>query len=130
MLVLDAFNSDSVPPHLLSQEALELYLSKLKPDGVLLFHVSNRYLRVKDLVAALVVDRGLSAFGRIDHADATTYKSGSQYVLAGTSRDGTFASRMKAHPLWEPVVRPHGLSIWTDDYSNMVALLRWLPAAK
>ena len=51
LLVLDAFSSDAIPPHLLSREAIDLYLSKLKPDGALLFHVSNRYLKVKDLVA-------------------------------------------------------------------------------
>ena len=50
LLLLDAFSSDSVPTHLLSREALHIYLSKLKPDGLLLFHVSNRYLDVEKLV--------------------------------------------------------------------------------
>jgi SAM-dependent methyltransferase len=128
LLVIDAFNSDSVPPHLISQEALEIYLSKLKPDGAILFHVSNRYLRVKELISALVVDSNLPAFARVDDAEPGRYKTGSQYVIAGTALDGIPALGIAANPLWAPVSRPKGLSIWTDDYSNMIALLRWLPS--
>src|SRR5262249_36620211 len=62
LLLLDAFSSDSVPTHLVSHEALEIYLAKLKTNGILLFHVSNRYLNVEKLVSALVADAGLVAF--------------------------------------------------------------------
>src|SRR5207244_13618314 len=52
LLLLDAFRSDSVPTHLISREAVQLYLTKLVPDGVLMFHVSNRYLNVEKLVSS------------------------------------------------------------------------------
>ncbi len=56
MLVLDAFNSDSIPSHLVSREAVRMYMTKLKPNGILVFHVSNRYLDVEKLASVVVSD--------------------------------------------------------------------------
>src|SRR5262249_49959006 len=53
VLILDDFSSDAVPVHLLTNEALEMYLSKLRPGGILLFHISNRYLDLKPVLAGL-----------------------------------------------------------------------------
>ena len=60
-IVIDAFSSDSIPVHLLTREALALYRRKLSPTGVILFHVSNRYLDLAPLVAALARDAGAPA---------------------------------------------------------------------
>ena len=59
MIVLDAFSSDVVPVHLLTREAIDLYMSKLAPGGVLVFHISNRYLELASVVAAIAAERGL-----------------------------------------------------------------------
>jgi SAM-dependent methyltransferase len=125
LLLLDAFSSDSVPAHLVSREALKLYLNKLKPDGVLLFHVSNRYLNVEKLAAALVTDAGLVALSRFDDA-------GELRKLGKTSASHLVAARrlqqlefLQGRPGWRPVVRPPDLEPWTDDYSNLFALIRW-----
>ena len=67
MLILDAFNSDAIPAHLLSREAVNIYKTKLKLNGAVLFHVSNRYLRVRELVTALARDAGLPALYREDN---------------------------------------------------------------
>src|SRR5205823_11682265 len=56
LLVLDAFSSDAIPTHLLTREALQLYLDRLTPDGVLLVHVSNRYLDLAPLLARVAAD--------------------------------------------------------------------------
>jgi SAM-dependent methyltransferase len=128
LLVLDAFSSDAVPPHLLSKEALDIYRSKLKPDGAVLFHVSNRYLNVKDLVAALVTDAQLPAFVRVDGVAASPpspFRAATQYVIAAATPNGAHAlGSIATNPRWQSVARPSGVEVWTDDYSNLIALLR------
>src|SRR5208283_3276006 len=58
VIVIDAFSSDSIPVHLLTKEALSLYLEKLKDHGIILFHISNMYLRLSPVVATLVESVG------------------------------------------------------------------------
>ena len=125
LLMLDAFSSDSIPTHLLSREALQLYLSKLAPDGILLFHVSNRYLNVERLVSALVADAGLAGFSRSEDAGDLRKegKTNSNHVVAARRLEdlGSIAT----HPGWKRVVRPPQFKLWTDDYSNLLSLIRW-----
>jgi len=125
LILLDAFSSDSVPTHLLSHEALEMYLAKLKPDGVLLFHVSNRYLNVEKLVSALVTDAGLTAFSRFDDAGdlRKVGKSSANHVAA--AREAKDLKPLAALPGWERVAHPADFKPWTDDYSNLLGLIRW-----
>ena len=124
-LLLDAFSSDSVPTHLLSREALQMYLSKLAPDGVLLFHVSNRYLNVEKLVSALVTDSGLVAYSRFDDAGdlRKAGKSSANHLVAARRLEDIQA--VASRPGWIPVTRPTGFQPWTDDYSNLLSLIRW-----
>ncbi len=121
LLILDAFNSDSIPAHLVSREAIQIYLSKLKPDGLILFHVSNRYLDVERLVAAVSTDAGLETFRRFDSDEKATGKLTSKYVVAARRFEDLL---MLPHSeQWTRVTKPHGFEPWTDDYSNMLALL-------
>jgi SAM-dependent methyltransferase len=121
LIVLDAFSSDVIPPHLVSREALHLYLSRLKPDGAVLFHTSNRYLKVKDLVSALVTDAGLASFARVDRGKGTV--SNSIYVVAAKSMETLGGLRDLGS--WEAVSAPPGVRVWTDEYSSLVNLLQW-----
>lgn len=123
LLILDAFSSDVIPPHLLSRQALELYISRLKPNGALLFHVSNRYLRVKDLVSALVTAEGMSALTREDNEDKTSGKSHSIYVVAAPLPH--LMGKLDSIPGWQDVRTPAGFRVWTDDYSSIADLLQW-----
>jgi hypothetical protein len=123
VLVLDAFSSDAIPAHLLSREALTLYASRLKPDGMLLFHVSNRYLNVRDLVAALVTDAEMPGLVRVDKDDGLSGKSDSVYVAAALSMDALAALRSLSS--WENVIPSPNIRVWTDDYSSLMELLRW-----
>ena len=66
MLMMDAFSSDAIPAHLLSREAIQMYLKKLATEGILLIHVSNRYLNVQKLAEQLLLDAGLVVFQRND----------------------------------------------------------------
>ena len=125
LLLLDAFSSDSVPTHLLSREAVRLYLQKLKPDGILMFHVSNRYLNVEKLASALIADAGLVAYSRFDDAGDLRKlgKSSANHVVAARHAEDLHA--IEKRPGWNRVVPPADLQAWTDDYSNLLSLIRW-----
>ena len=68
VIVLDAFSSDVVPVHLLTREALDLYMSKLAPGGALVFHISNRYLELPSVVATIAAERGLVTLVKRDQS--------------------------------------------------------------
>jgi len=123
MLMLDAFNSDSIPAHLVSREAIRMYLTKLKPNGLLLFHVSNRYMDVESLISAVVTDAHLEALARHDDGQQTELKARSHFIAAGKSPEAL--GRLEGDPNWMKVEKPTAIAPWTDDYSNMLAILRW-----
>jgi hypothetical protein len=123
LLMLDAFSSDSIPAHLVSREAVQLYLTKLKDDGLILFHVSNRYMDVQGLVSAVTLDAGLEGLIRYDYSEQETGKSGSDYVVAARQREHFGDLNLDLN--WTPVEKPAGIRPWTDDYSNMMTILRW-----
>jgi len=124
-LLLDAFSSDSVPTHLLSREALNMYVSKLAPGGVLLFNVSNRYLNVEKLVSALVADGKLVAFSRFDDAGYLRKlgKTSAQHLAAARSAEDLRG--LAGRSGWTKTAPPAGFQPWTDDYSNLLSLIRW-----
>jgi len=124
-LLLDAFSSDSVPTHLLSREALQMYLSKLAPDGILMFHVSNRFLNVDKLVSSLVANAGLIAYSRFDDAGELRNlgKSSANHIV--TARHAEDLEGITDRPGWKRVSRPADFEPWTDDYSNLLSLIRW-----
>ncbi len=125
LVVLDAFSSDAIPVHLLTRQALELYLDKLDDGGVLLLHVSNRYLELAPVVARLAETAGL--VGLIQHDDDTApeYKTASTWVALARRREhlGDLAN----DPRWTRApleVRP-AVGLWTDDFSNLYGVFRW-----
>jgi SAM-dependent methyltransferase len=123
VLMLDAFNSDSIPAHLVSREAVQMYLKKLKPDGLILFHVSNRYMDVEGLVSAVVLDAGLEGLVRYDDDEEAPGKASSDYVVAARHAEdfGILQDDMN----WSDVEKPEKIQPWTDDYSNMLTIVRW-----
>ena len=126
-IVLDAFSSDSIPMHLLTREALDVYLQRLKPGGLLLFHISNRYLRLGPALARLVQERGLMSVEQeqpVGAADVGTGRSGSDWLVASADADsiGLLASDQR----WMPVTSPKPMRVWTDDYSNILSVLKFL----
>jgi spermidine synthase len=122
LLMLDAFNSDSIPAHLVSREAVQMYLTKLKPDGLLMFHVSNRYMDVEALVSSVVKDASLEAMVRYDEEQQMSLKARSHFIIAAQHSDA-FGS-LKTDENWLKVEKPEHIEPWTDDYSNMLEILR------
>jgi hypothetical protein len=126
LLVIDAFSSDAIPLHLLTREALHLYLCKLTPDGLLAFHVSNRYLSFEQILADLAQDAGLPCYSKHDlnllDAEREEGKSPSQWVCLPRRKEDEPLLRWR---LWERVPpRPH-VPVWTDEFSNLLGILKW-----
>lgn len=120
LIVMDAFSSDSVPAHLLTTEALELYLAKLAPDGLIAFHISNRYLNLEPLLSGLSRRAGLAAYVRRDGGGAMVPGIyGSLWVVM--ARNDAALGAIVEDVDWET---PQGDVIWTDDYSNILSVLK------
>jgi hypothetical protein len=117
ILVLDAFTSDAVPAHLLTREAISLYLAKLTPGGVLAFHLSNRFLDLEPVIAGAAAELGLAALSRFDdptEEEARSWKTASHWmVLARAPADLAPLARDRR---WTPP--RHAAAAWTDEKSN------------
>jgi hypothetical protein len=127
LIVLDAFSSDSIPMHLITREALQLYMAKLNDNGVLAFHISNRRLNLRPAIANLAHDAGLVCLARADTAMTPEEQAGGKQasdwaVMARRKHDlGSLASDARWQQL--PLVARHG--VWTDDFCNIFSALRW-----
>lgn len=128
MIVLDAFSSDSVPVHLLTREAVQLYLDKLTHDGLLVFNVSNRYLDLEPVVAAAAELEGLSGVllsdAVVDQAAREQGKTPSSWIVLARDRDSLAPFERSLVPA-VPLARRDGVAAWTDDYSNLFEILDW-----
>ena len=126
MLILDAFSSDAIPMHLLTKEAIELYLDQLTESGVLLAHISNRNLQLTPMLAALAHDLGLAGrhqLYRPSPAEEAAMAVGSEWViLAHRQSDLAF---LDSEPRWSELTSDHQISAWTDNFSNIVSVLKW-----
>ena len=124
LIVGDVFSSDAVPAHLLTREALALYRSKLTPDGALALHISNRYLDLEPVVAALAADAGMTCLGRDEPRRARVGVPGKlpSHWTVLAERRGTLAG-LSSDPRWRPCRREADDRVWTDDFSNIVGAL-------
>jgi spermidine synthase len=117
-LLIDAFSSDSIPVHLLTKEALQLYVSRLKPDGLLVFHISNKHLELKSVVAALAADAGLAVKTNAITRANTTFEDVTSAAAAVFARRPEQLDAFTAARGWNPP-DAQGTALWTDDYSNI-----------
>jgi hypothetical protein len=121
VLVIDAFNGDSIPTHLLTRQAMLVYLAELAPDGVLAVHVSNLFLDLRPVLAENSRDLNLRyGFVSCEEKDAMNWAS-DWVLLARNDKvlgQPEIASRLKSRDGLRRV-RP-----WTDDYSNLFQLLK------
>jgi spermidine synthase len=127
VIVLDAFSSDAIPLHLLTREALRLYMSKLAPRGIIALHVSNNYLNLEPAVARLARDAALSARIRVDQARAapgsraTLQRQPSAWVALG--RNPADLRDLTSTEHWRALSEDASVRLWTDDYSNILSVL-------
>lgn len=120
LLVLDAFSSDAIPVHLITREALELYVRKLAPGGLLAFHISNRYLDLEPVLANLAADLRLVALGCDDmsltDAEFATGREQSHWVVMARGAEDLAGFQRRAR--WSPPEGRAGVGVWTDDFSS------------
>lgn len=120
LLVLDAFSGDAVPAHLLTREALQVYLRRLRPEGLLAFHISNLHFDLRPVVASLADDAGLAFRILIAAGDHATGQTGSVWFAA--AKDPALLESARVNALASPP--PSTRVIWTDDYSDLFSLLK------
>ncbi len=127
LLVIDAFGADAIPVHLLTSEAMRVYLRTLQPRGVLAFHLSNRYMDLQPLVGDLANAAGLTAFAQdqrdVSAAEEETGKAPSTWVVV--ARSPADLGGLVTDSRWrrlQPQPRPR---VWTDDFSNPLSVMRW-----
>jgi hypothetical protein len=121
VLAIDAFSGDAVPVHLITREAMALYLKHIKPDGAVAFHVTSRYLNLAPVVKQLADDAGYEAVLIADKSDDIHY-SPSNWVIV--TRNQVFLSApdvMQNRVVIDPIP---GMKIWTDDFSNLFQVLK------
>jgi hypothetical protein len=124
LIVLDAFSSDAIPIHLVTQQALDLYLSKLAEGGIMAFHISNRSLDLKPILADLAESRKLICIG-FDDLEPGSFegKDPSQWVVM--ARSSPEISNLSINTQWERLKGANGRRVWTDDFSNILRAIRW-----
>ena len=121
VIAVDAFSSDSIPVHLITREALAVYLRHLKSDGIVAFHVSNRFLKLAPVVSQLAEDAGLNAINVIDDPTEAAYSS-SEWVLVTRNQD--FLDRDAVLDASTEIDDIPGLSMWTDQFNNLFKILK------
>jgi SAM-dependent methyltransferase len=123
VIVVDAFSSDSIPLHLITREAIEGWFRCLRPDGVLAFHISNRYIDLTPVLANVAEAMSVSAISCVDiHGDVEKGRSGSSWFVLVA--DPQTLSEFKMRENWlTPAARP-GLPVWTDDFASVIPVLR------
>ncbi|MEP6608479.1 MAG: fused MFS/spermidine synthase [Burkholderiaceae bacterium] len=125
VLAIDAFSSDSIPVHLITDEALQLYFKHLKPDGILAVHISNRFLDLKPVLANIAQAQGLTARLVTDTPPDTSSASLTDWVLIARS-PASFESEQLAE-VAEPIEPNPHFSLWTDQFNNLFDILKSHP---
>ncbi len=126
LIVMDAFSSDAIPVHLITQEAMQLYLSKLTKKGLIAVNITNRYLNLEPVLAALAKHLGLFAIKREDRrlseVEMTAGKSASRWVvIAQHQQDLVFLTQDQR---WQVISSRANSPVWTDNFSNLVQVFR------
>lgn len=123
LLVLDAYSSDAIPVHLLTREALDLYRQRLRPGGLLLFHISNRHLALDRVLAGLSRDSGMPALIEAHAPSASDPVRGNASVWVVLAGDENGLETVRPSGDWGRL-DPAREVLWTDDYSDVLAVLR------
>jgi spermidine synthase len=108
VLIVDAFSGDAIPVHLLTREALAIYLDRLKPGGTIAMHISNQYLNLEPVVRALARDAGCGSVRIASEADGRRAQLGAVWMIV--RRGGTDGGGA-------------GM-VWTDDWNSVLPVLK------
>jgi spermidine synthase len=117
LVVLDAFSDDAVPVHLLTRQAFEVYFDRLRPGGLLLIHLSNRYLDLGAEVEAMAVELRKGVLRIHSDPDPVERTEPADWAIVAANDEDLAALRPYAQPPSQRRVRP-----WTDEYSSLLPL--------
>ena len=127
LIILDAFSSDVAPVHLITREAIRIYLDRLEDDGVLAIHISSRYFRLAPVLAALAHDANLVCLFQNDQSlspeDMRLGLASSQWVVMARRPENL--STLWYDRRWVKVAADPRTRVWTDDYSNVLSAILW-----
>ena len=121
VLAIDAFSSDAIPVHLLTSEALAIYRKHMKPGGIIAFHVTNRYLDLPPVVQRLADEHGMHAVMIYDDSN-DGMASISDWILVADDERALEAPQISEVSV--PIEPRPGLKLWTDDFNNIVQVLK------
>jgi hypothetical protein len=127
LLVLDAFSSDAIPVHLLTREAIGLYQSRLRPEGLLAIHISNRFVDLAPLLAGTSRANGLCGLDQIDPGQpdrsSPARRRPSHWVLLASSCDvlAPFSSDAR----WTRLIADRQSPVWSDERADLLTVVRW-----
>jgi SAM-dependent methyltransferase len=126
VLAMDAFSGDSIPLHLLTREAMAIYMRHLKPGGVLAFQATNRFINIAPVVASLAAEYGLTA---VMISDAPESDEGAGYWISGTDQilvtsNQALLDAEKIRDNGKVLTAMPGFRVWTDDFNNLLRVLK------
>jgi hypothetical protein len=126
LLAIDAFSGDSIPMHLVTREAMEIYLRHIKPGGVIVFQATNRFVDIAPVVERLASAVGLTA---VLVSDLPRHSKGAEYWLADTdqiivTRNRDILSAEPVKTVAQPLPPRPEFRIWTDDFYNLLRVLK------
>jgi len=125
LLAIDAFSSDSIPLHLFTHEAFGVYVDALAPRGILLVHISNRFIDLEPALAAEVKARGLHAAVREDEPPEGTQWTPSTWVALVRDPAQLKALEQAAPAMsWRPL-KPPAPRLWSDDHASILPYVTW-----
>ncbi len=122
-VIVDAFSSDSIPIHLITKEAVENYLQKIESDGLLVFHISNRYVNLEPVLLGIAQNLGLGFALRTDEANDLMGKGASTWVVL--SGDMAMFEEFYNDPRWGGLKEDENVGVWTDDYAALMKVFTW-----
>ncbi|HUN51870.1 MAG TPA: fused MFS/spermidine synthase [Candidatus Sulfotelmatobacter sp.] len=129
LIILDAFSSDAIPVHLITREAVQLYLAKLRPGGLVVFHVSNRHLDLHPVLANIAADLHLALRAESDDdsfegtgTNDSDEKAASDWVVVARRADDL--AFLAADGRWTEIEPDPAVGLWSDDYSNLLSVLK------
>ena len=120
LLILDAFSSDAIPVHLLTLEAFEGYLNRLKADGVICIHISNQHLDLVPILNGIAQNHQLSL--RIIDSEETSHTFDARWAILSSSQE--FITKLDQQTTATKPENANKISPWTDHYSNLLQILK------
>lgn len=122
VLAIDAFSSDSIPTHLMTYQAMGVYLKNMKADGVIAFHVTNRFLHLAPVVKRIADEHGLHTALVTDDPDSGSDLANTDWVLVSRSKAVLENPRIKESV--KTIGEIPGLRLWTDSFNNLFKILK------